>query len=151
MKKNVKNPFILGFYGQSGIGKTYLLHQIVRQLSEEGFQVAVIKISDKAISIDTEGKDTFLYGEAGANTVVFSSASESAFLVKKPLSTQIIVNQLQEMGSFDFILIEGAMEEWIPKVRLGDMTERENTLMTYNGNYETLLKMIKEKKERSML
>ncbi|HAF62111.1 MAG TPA: molybdopterin-guanine dinucleotide biosynthesis protein B [Anaerolineaceae bacterium] len=152
MKKNVKNPFILGFYGQSGIGKTYLLRQIVKQLSAEGNHIAVIKISDKDISVDTEGKDTFLYGEAGADMVVFSSASESAFLVKQPLSTQGIVQNLQHQGSFDFIFIEGAMESWIPKIRLGEMKERENTLFTYNDDFDTLLNMIKHRKiERKII
>ncbi len=145
MKKLGKQPFILGFYGQSGIGKTYLIRQIVKQLSSEGYTVAVVKISDKAISIDTEGKDTYLYGEAGADTVVFSSTSESAFMVKKPLPTHNIVDQLTKFGTYDFIFIEGALERWIPKIRLGDMEQRENTLTTYNGDFDVLMRLIREK------
>lgn len=144
---NIKTdtPFIIGFYGQSGIGKTYLVRQIVSQLIGDGFHVAVIKVSDKASSIDTEGKDTYLYGQAGAETVVFSTASESTFLVKRPLPTSEIVQLLNENEGYDFIFIEGALEEWIPKVRLGDMPLRENTILTYNGDYDTLITQIRNR------
>lgn len=145
MKKTIEETYILGFYGQSGIGKTYLVRQIVSDLYKLGKRVAVIKISDKAISIDSEGKDTYLYGQAGADTVVFSTAAETAFMVKRPLSTRIIVDQLIENDNYDYIFIEGALEEWIPKIRLGDMQERQNTLFTYIGRYEDLLEKINNK------
>lgn len=146
MSKKKTSPFILGFYGSSGIGKTTLVTQIVKQLTNEGLHVAVIKISDKAISIDTKGKDTYLYGEAGAETVVFSSASESAVLFKKPLPTSTIVKFLNENENYDFIFIEGAIEDWIPKIRLGVINIRANTLFTYDGNFEELYKKIKHYK-----
>ena len=145
MKNIDNNSYILGFYGQSGIGKTYLLRQIVNQLSGEGFSVAVVKVSDKAISIDTEGKDTYLYGEAGADTVVFCSASECAFLVKRSLPTRVVIDQLANIGTYDFIFIEGAQEAWIPKIRLGNIEKRENTLMTYKGDLDILIRTIREK------
>lgn len=138
-------PFILGFYGQSGIGKTHLLRQIVTILTAEDFRVAVVKISDKAISIDTEGKDTYLYGQAGARMVVFSSASETAFLVKEPLSTRTIIKTLSQQEPYDFIFIEGALEAWIPKIRLGELPLRENTLFTYDGDFENLFAQIRVK------
>ena len=142
MKKTNQEAYILGFYGQSGVGKTYLVRRIVADLCKLGKRVAVIKISDKAISLDSEGKDTYLYGQAGADTVVFSTASETAYMVKHPLSTRIIVDQLIDNANFDYIFIEGALEEWIPKIRLGDMQERDNTLVTYTGEYETLFQKI---------
>ena len=145
MNNKLNAPFTLGFYGQSGVGKTYLVRQIVSQLIGEGFHVAVIKVSDKAVSIDTEGKDTYLYGKAGAETVVFSTASESTFLIKRPLSTKEIVRLLGENENYDFIFIEGALEEWIPKVRLGEMQLRENTILTYTGDYDALITQIKNK------
>ncbi|HOJ00959.1 MAG TPA: molybdopterin-guanine dinucleotide biosynthesis protein MobB [Anaerolineaceae bacterium] len=145
MKDIQPTPWILGFYGRSGIGKTYLVKKIVAQLVKEGFQVAVVKISDKAISIDTEGKDTFLYGQAGAGTVVFSSAIETAFLIKEPLSSRAVVDLLGQNKAYEYIFIEGALEAWIPKVRLGDMPLRENTVLTYAGDYDTLFSQIKNK------
>jgi molybdopterin-guanine dinucleotide biosynthesis protein B len=145
MNKKTDTPYILGFYGQSGIGKTYLVKKIVSQLIKEGFRAAVVKVSDKAVSIDTEGKDTYLYGQAGVETVVFSTASETTFLVKQPLPTNEIVRLLNENENYDFIFIEGALETWIPKIRLGDMTLRENTLFTYDGDYNTLLTQIRNK------
>jgi molybdopterin-guanine dinucleotide biosynthesis protein B len=144
---NIKTdtPFIVGFYGQSGIGKTYLVKKLVSKLISEGFRTTVVKVSDKAMSIDTEGKDTYLYGQAGAETVVFSTASETTFLVKRPLPTSEIIRLLNENESYDFIFIEGALEEWIPKIRLGDMPLRENTILTYNGDFDTLIMQIRNR------
>jgi len=135
--------FILGFYGRSGIGKTTLIRQIITRLTTEGSHVGVVKISNQAISLDTEGKDTYLYGQAGAETVVFSSTSETTFLVKKPLSTQQIIDTLCQQCEYDFIFVEGALEEWITKIRLGDIDLRANTLFTYDGNFEILYQKIK--------
>ena len=107
--------------------------------------MAVVKISDKAISIDTEGKDTYLYGQAGARMVVFSSASETAFLVKEPQSTRTIIKTLSQQEPYDFIFIEGALEAWIPKIRLGELPLRKNTLFTYDGDFENLFAQIRAK------
>jgi len=139
-------PFILGFYGRSGIGKTYLIRQIVSRLTAEKQHVAVVKISNQAINLDSEGKDTYLYGQAGAETVVFSSTNETTFLVKKPLSTRQIIDRMLRQNNYDFIFVEGALEDWIPKIRLGDMQPRTNTLFTYDGDFEDLYQKIKQHK-----
>jgi hypothetical protein len=55
------------------------------------------------------------------------------------------VDQLISFETYDFIFIEGALEAWIPKIRLGDIAKRENTLETYDGNYELLIRTIRER------
>jgi molybdopterin-guanine dinucleotide biosynthesis protein MobB len=146
MSASQSNPFILGFYGHSGVGKTYLIRHIVSRLTAEKQHVAVVKISNQSINLDTEGKDTYLYGQAGAETVVFSSTNETTFLLKKALSTRQIVDHLLQQSSYDFIFVEGALEEWIPKIRLGDIDLRPNTLSTYDGNFEDLYQKIRQNK-----
>lgn len=146
MRQKTSSSFILGFYGSSGVGKTTLLTRIVKLLTDEGFHVAVVKISNQSINLDTEGKDTYLYGQAGAETVVFSSTKETTFLLKKALSTRQIIDHLLQQSSYDFIFVEGALEEWIPKIRLGDIDLRPNTLSTYDGNFEDLYQKIRQNK-----
>jgi ABC-type dipeptide/oligopeptide/nickel transport system ATPase component len=40
-------PFVLGFYGESGTGKTTLIVDIISRLKSQGFKIASVKITDK--------------------------------------------------------------------------------------------------------
>jgi len=145
-----KLPAIFGFYGPSRSGKTYLINKLVSQLKEEGHRVAVVKASNQTMSIDTEGKDTALYRKAGADAVIFSSACETVCIVPKALTMQEIVHFLSQNARYDFIFIEGASEEWIPKIRIGEMALRENTLFTYDGDYDALYAHITKHNENNL-
>ena len=136
-------PSIIGFYGESNTGKTALLVEIINRLSKEGFDVASIKISDKGISIDSEEKDTWKHAEAGSKLVVFSSENETDFLLKQKISNNEIVENIKRLGDYDIILVEGANDENTPKIRIGDIKERKNTILTYDDDFEGLINFIK--------
>ena len=138
-----QTPFILGFYGESNSGKTSLLEKLISQFAREGYRVAAIKQTDKRISMDTPGKNTDRYVQSGAALVVFSSKIETIYLAKQKVNIFEIITRIQEMGKFDYIFIEGADEETLPKIRLGSICERANTLLTYDGDYDNLYKKIK--------
>jgi len=139
----MKTPSILGFYGESNTGKTTLIVEIIDRLSKEGFNVASVKISDKEITIDSEGKDTWKHSKAGSQLVVFSSESETDFLVKQKMQNDEILDFIIHMGNYDIIIVEGARDENIPKIRLGDLKERKNTIMKYDNDFEKLINFIK--------
>jgi molybdopterin-guanine dinucleotide biosynthesis protein B len=141
---NSKNKSIIyGFYGESDSGKTTLVERLIFTLTREGYRIAAVKKTNQSISIDSAGKDTNRYSQAGANLVVFSTQIETAFLVKENICEKEIIAYIQHLGNFDFIFVEGANEKHIPKIRLGNITERENTLFTYAGNFEDLRDRIK--------
>jgi hypothetical protein len=48
------------------------------------------------------------------------------------------------MGCHDAILVEGAHDFSIPKIRLGDIEERDNTIGYYQDNFEEIYKLIKK-------
>jgi len=144
MNSNCK-PLILGFYGESDSGKTTLVEKLIHTLTKEGYQVAAVKKTNQPISIDSAGKDTYRYTQAGANLAVFSTQIETAFLFNSKISEEEIIANIQQLGSFDFIFVEGANERPIAKIRLGNIAERENTLFTYDGNFENLLDLIKKR------
>ena len=64
------NQTVFGFYGSSNTGKTTLIVNIIKNLTDEGFNVATVKITDKNISSDTKGKDTWKFSKAGSKIVV---------------------------------------------------------------------------------
>jgi len=137
------NPSIIGLYGKSGTGKTTLIVKMINRLSKEGFNVASVKISDKKISIDSEGKDTWKHAQAGANLVVFSSENETDFLLKQNMNNSEIVNVIKSLGKYDIIIIEGANDDNIPKIRIGEIKERKNTIITYENDFEKLINFMK--------
>ena len=105
--------------------------------------VATIKQTKKAISMDTKNKDTWRHHDAGAKLVVFSSLCETDFLLNKSMSTFEIIRRITEFGCYDIILVEGADDPSIPKIQIGVGKKRENTIASYEDNFNEVLKIIK--------
>ena len=139
----MKKPKILGFYGESKSGKTTLITKLIKHLSVGGLNVATVKITDKTIELDSKGKDTWKYSEAGSNLVVLSSAIETDYLVKKKQTINDIIENISNIGHFDIIIVEGANDKETPKIRLGKIKQRVNTVFTYDGDFEKLLDFVK--------
>jgi len=137
-------PAIFGFYGSSNTGKTTLIVKIIEKLTKEGYKVATIKKTDKKIDIDKKDKDTWKHGQAGARLVVLSSSHETDFIVKKNMEIDDIIQNISEMRCYDAIIVEGARDKNIPKIRLGDIEERDNTIGYYQDNFEEIFKLIKK-------
>ena len=137
-------PAVFGVYGESKSGKTRLIVDIIKQLTKEGFKIASVKISDKKIDIDTKTKDTWKFAEAGSHLVVLSSTDETDFLLKNKLSTQKIIDKIYFISNFDLIIIEGVNDDFTPKIKLGSIKERKNTILNYKGDFEKLIKTIKK-------
>lgn len=140
----MKEPVVFGIYGESNTGKTTLMVQLIRQLTCDSYNVATVKKSDKKIGIDAEGKDTWKHCQAGSSLVVFSSSIETDFMVKQKMDTQKIIQHINELGTFDIILVEGANDKKTPKIRLGNIVERENTILSYTGDFDKLVERIKD-------
>jgi molybdopterin-guanine dinucleotide biosynthesis protein B len=134
---------VFGIYGNSDSGKTTLIVKLVGHLVKEGYLIATIKQTKKAISIDTKRKDTWRHHGAGAELVVFSSICETDFLLNKSMSTSEIIRRITDFGCYDIILIEGADDPCIPKIQMGVGKKRENTIASYEDNFNETLKIIK--------
>lgn len=139
----MKKPKVLGFYGKSDIGKTSLIIKLIKRLSTDGLNISTVKITDKNIELDAKGKDTWKYAEAGSNLVVLSSASETDYIVKQKQTINDIIENISNIRYFDIILVEGANDKETPKIRLGKIKQRNNTVFTYDGDFEKLLEFVK--------
>src|SRR5512136_1447516 len=98
------NPLLLGIYGKSESGKTSLIVKIIKQLSDEGFKICSVKISDKKVNIDTKGKDTWKYTKAGAKLVILLSKNKTDFLLNQREDISEIIPQINCISDFDLIL-----------------------------------------------
>ena len=144
----MKHPTVFGFYGKTDTGKTSLIVDIVKYLTDEGFNVSTVKITDKDISIDTEGKDTWRHSRAGSKLTILSSSTETDFLIKQNKKIDEIINYITDLGEYDVILVEGINDKKTPKIRLGDIKKRYNTILTYKGDFNGLIEIIKKEVSR---
>jgi len=140
----MKKPVVFGFYGESNTGKTSLIVKIIKKLKSGGYKVAAVKITDKKIGIDAKGKDTWKYNQAGSKLTALSSKIETDFLLNEKKDIDEIIRCINMLGSYDIILVEGAHDKNIPKIRLGNIKERQNTILSYTGNFDKLIKSIKK-------
>jgi molybdopterin-guanine dinucleotide biosynthesis protein B len=140
----MSTPVVIGFYGSSNTGKTTLIVKLIEKLTNDGYKVATIKKTDKKIGIDEKAKDTWKHSQAGAKLVVLSSVSETDFIVKENMETKEIIRHIKELGSFDVLLVEGASDPDIPKIKLGNVEERDNTIGYYHDNFNEVIGMIKK-------
>jgi len=57
---------LISIVGHSGSGKTTLIEKLVRELTQRGVRVATIKHAHHKVELDTPGKDSWRYTQAGA-------------------------------------------------------------------------------------
>jgi molybdopterin-guanine dinucleotide biosynthesis protein A len=109
---------VLAICGFSGSGKTTLILKLLQYLcGERGLSVAVLKNDVHGLNIDTPGKDTDRFFEAGAN--VQARGPRQEFHRGHPRPGQDILYRLRVLaGQHDFILLEGHKKTDLPKVWL---------------------------------
>ena len=98
---------IFAFVGNSNTGKTHLTSQLVRELKHRGYTVAVIKHCAHGFELDTPGKDSWNFTEAGADAVAMVSPQRLAAL--KPIENQPDPKSvaLKHFDAPDIVLVEG--------------------------------------------
>ena len=103
----------IGFAAYSGTGKTTLLEKLVALLKADGLRVAVIKHDSHGFQMDREGKDTWRFGQAGADMTLISSPYQVAVIEYRPRSFEENLTMIHDV---DLILVEGYKQEEIPRI-----------------------------------
>lgn len=116
----MRDVAIYNFYGKKDCGKTTLMSDVIKKLVDGGYRVAAVKHTTGKHTIDKEGTDTFMHGEAGAKLVVFSSPLETSFIFKDELGFKDILEVISSVGVSDVVLFEGYKHENIPGIDVGD-------------------------------
>ncbi len=136
---------ILGIYGKSKSGKTTLVEKLIKTLVERGYKVGSVKsIHVEDFSIDTEGKDTRRHSQAGAELVVARSEDETAFIVNKGLAPKDVTDFIERVSDLDIVIVEGYWDDDNPKIALGDIEEKPNTVLRYEDNFDEVLAYAEE-------
>ncbi len=112
-------PPIFGVVGWKNSGKTSLIAKLIANFTARGLEVAAVKHAHHAFDIDREGKDSFLYREAGAKTIAIASAKRFAIMAEldgKPEPT--LFDLVQYIEGADIVLVEGFKSEPHPKLEV---------------------------------
>ncbi len=109
---------IISVIGYSGSGKTHFIQKAIRKLKTElNFEVVVIKNIHKH-QIDEEGKDSYIFTEAGAVlSIIKNKFDENAIFLKKKIDIEELIRWVIK-GPFkvDIIFTEGFRDLSYPTI-----------------------------------
>ena len=115
-------PFAVGFIGRSGSGKTTYCEKVTAILKARGLRVGVLKDAHHGFDMDTPGKDSWRYREAGAAAVAVRSDARWAMLVETPEREPVdaMLRRFSSIaGGVDLVLVEGFKHEGaFPKIEV---------------------------------
>ncbi len=128
---------IVAVVGASGSGKTRLITGLVAELKRRGLRTCVLKHCAHGFALDTPGKDTWAYVEAGADGAAMSGPGEWAVRMKMaPASQQDLRGLARRLfADADVVLVEGGKTERFKKIEVrraglsGDVLTADNELM----------------------
>src|SRR5512143_1268223 len=106
---------LISIVGQSGVGKTTFIEKLVPELKRRGLRVAVVKHHAHPTPLDTVGKDSWRFAQAGADAVMVSSPVEVARF-ERTASELTLAEIAARFDGFDLILTEGFKREAAPKI-----------------------------------
>jgi molybdopterin-guanine dinucleotide biosynthesis protein B len=141
---------IIAVVGSKKSGKTTTIENLIKELTKRGYKVAAIKhVSEPEFTIDTPGKDTWKFAQAGAKTILSVATNEIATIEKTTMETFSLEKLLKKCKGNDIVLIEGlkklvTSKKKIPKiVVVKSKNEATNALRTFrpvlafSGPYST--------------
>jgi molybdopterin-guanine dinucleotide biosynthesis protein MobB len=101
-----KRMRIVAVVGFSESGKTLLLTGLIGEFKRRGLRTFAVKHCPHGFSLDPEGKDTWMYTQAGADGVVMVSPGEWAVLCKED-DADLLTLAGRLFAGADVILVEG--------------------------------------------
>ena len=141
---------VIAVVGSKKSGKTTTTENLIKELTKRGYKVAAIKhVSEPEFTIDTPGKDTWKFAQAGAKTILSVATNEIATIEKTTKEKFSLEKLLGKCRGNDVVLIEGlkklvALKKKVPKiVVVKSKSEAVNALETFrpiwafSGPYST--------------
>jgi molybdopterin-guanine dinucleotide biosynthesis protein B len=101
------NPPVFIFVGHSGSGKTTLIEKLLRELSGRGLRVATIKHAHHKVELDTPGKDSWRYKQAGAVMSMLVTSNELQLVADAVDRREPAQLARRFLGEADLVLAEG--------------------------------------------
>jgi molybdopterin-guanine dinucleotide biosynthesis protein B len=101
-------PAVIAVLGSKKSGKTTIIERMTKELSKRGYRIAVVKhVPEPNFTIDTRGKDSWRFAQAGATTIITVADNEIATIKKKPIQSLSLDEILQKCRDDDAVFLEG--------------------------------------------
>ncbi|MBF0293082.1 MAG: molybdopterin-guanine dinucleotide biosynthesis protein B [Nitrospinae bacterium] len=113
---------ILAITGSSGSGKTTLIERLIQGVSGRGLRVGAVKRSHHQVDVDTAGKDSHRFREAGANPVALAGDGLFFFTEKTKEIFDPALIERWFAGKADIVIMEGFKSESVPRLQFTDLT-----------------------------
>jgi molybdopterin-guanine dinucleotide biosynthesis protein B len=112
-------PSLVTFIGWHGCGKTTLAAQVVRQLKERGWRVAVVKSTkDSGLFSDQPGTDTAIHRQTGADAVALLTPERLTITVERQ-EKDLPAIACRFFADMDIVIGEGFKEAAdVPKIEV---------------------------------
>ncbi len=115
---------VICIVGKNKIDKSGLMEGLIKELKSRGLRVGALKYhKHEDFDMDIEGKDTWKYAKAGADTVAISSSVKFALIrkVKQEMGIDDICNRY--FSDSDIVLADGFTLSDMPRVIVADSEE----------------------------
>jgi len=110
-------PVICFVAAKSGTGKTTFLEKLIREMTDRGYQVGVIKSDAHNFEIDVPGKDSWRFSQAGAKATAIIGPDKYA-LIQKTENKHDLEAIIPLIKDVDIILVEGYKAAKRPKIEV---------------------------------
>jgi molybdopterin-guanine dinucleotide biosynthesis protein B len=100
-------PKVFIFVGHSGSGKTTLIEKLIRELGGRGLRVATIKHAHHKVVLDTPGKDSWRYKQAGAVMSMLVTSNQLQLVADAEDLREPEQLAQRFLGEADLVLAEG--------------------------------------------
>jgi len=99
---------VIAVVGSKSSGKTTTIEILTRELVKQGYKITAIKhVPEKDFTIDTKGKDTWRFAQAGATKIISVASEEIATIEKTKQENFSLKEILKKCKGDDLIFLEG--------------------------------------------
>jgi molybdopterin-guanine dinucleotide biosynthesis protein MobB len=138
--KSSSTPAIVSIAAKSGTGKTTLVVKLIGELKKRGYRVGAIKHDAHQFNIDKEGKDSWRFTQAGADTMLVTSREKLAMVKINPENREppVLESIHRYFSDVDIVLTEGFKKNDMPKIEV-HRRERSDRLLYRDEIYDPTL------------
>jgi molybdopterin-guanine dinucleotide biosynthesis protein MobB len=109
---------VVSIVGQGKSGKTTLIEKLIPEFKTRGYRVATVKHTHRDLELDTPGKDSWRYAQAGSDAVFLSTPKSLVLIehVEQDASIKDIARLIS--ADCDILIVEGFHDAHVPKIEV---------------------------------
>jgi molybdopterin-guanine dinucleotide biosynthesis protein MobB len=109
---------VVSIVGQGKSGKTMLIEKLISEFKDRGYRVAAVKHTHQDLELDTPGKDSWRYAQAGSDAVFLSTPKSLVLIehVEQDASIKDIARLIS--ADCDILIVERFHDAHVPKIEV---------------------------------